>query len=495
KGSSPVLVRVRAHARHAKPSKAGPTIAAVGITASFAFLYFLLPLGLSVAPGQRTANLIGITAYLPISVFLGHRAGTRVFAPVADWLARGAPEGGVDPAVVLRQGSRQTAINGALWVLAAVTFALLNAGYSATIVRPIVTTIVFCGITSCGIAYLWTERVMRPAVTLALVGAGSPPSVVLGVTSRLLLAWGLGSGIPLLGIILGVAIPATGQEPLSRTAVAFLAVAGLVAGFLAIRVAAAAVADPIRSVASALREVGAGRLDTSVPVYDASDIGLLQSGFNTMVVGLRERDQLRDLYGRQVGDAVAERALREGVEFGGEERDVAVLFVDVIGSTGLADHAPPQEVVAQLNAFFSAVVAVVTDEGGWINKFQGDAALCVFGAPGEVPDAVSRALLAARRLAPALSPLPLSAAIGVCSGRVVAGNIGALSRFEYTVIGDAVNAAARLTELAKDEPGRVLADAAMLAHANPDEAGCWIAGENVLLRGRSQPTELARPRQ
>ena len=84
-----------------------------------------------------------------------------------------------------------------------------------------------------------------------------------------------------------------------------------------------------------------------MPGFDASDIGRLPRGFNTRVGGLRERDSLRDLYGRQVGDAVAGRALRHGVEFGGEEREVAVLFVDVICSTPLAGSSSPHEGEAQ----------------------------------------------------------------------------------------------------------------------------------------------------
>jgi adenylate cyclase len=214
-----------------------------------------------------------------------------------------------------------------------------------------------------------------------------------------------------------------------------------------------------------------------------------------MMQGLRERDRLQDLFGRQVGDAVAARALTHGVELGGEVREVAVLFVDVVGSTGLAVSVGPTEVVQRLNAFFSVVIDVVHGHGGWVNKFEGDAALCIFGAPLDCDDAPTSALAAARELASRLVELPIEAAIGVACGPVVAGNVGAESRFEYTVIGDAVNTAARLTELAKTSDGCVLADAAVLADATAEEADCWVAGERVLLRGRNEKTVLARPRQ
>jgi adenylate cyclase len=239
--------------------------------------------------------------------------------------------------------------------------------------------------------------------------------------------------------------------------------------------------------------VGEGRLDVTVPVYDASEVGQLQSGFNVMVRGLRERDRLRDLFGRQVGDDVARLALEEGVQLGGETREVAVLFVDIVGSTSLALSMDPQEVVQRLNAFFAVVIDVVTAYGGWVNKFEGDGALCVFGAPVTRPGFTTSALTAARILAERLAALPVEAAIGVSAGTVVAGHVGAETRFEYTVIGDPVNAAARLTELAKTAAGGVLADADVVAAAAPEEAACWVAGDQLTLRGRDRPTRLAHP--
>jgi class 3 adenylate cyclase len=160
-----------------------------------------------------------------------------------------------------------------------------------------------------------------------------------------------------------------------------------------------------------------------------------------------------------VGEEVARAALARGLELGGELRDASVLFVDVIGSTPFASTRDPREVVETLNRFFGIVVEVVTLHGGWVNKFEGDAALCAFGAPAEHPDSATATLAAARELRSRLSLEldALDAAIGVSAGPVVAGNIGAANRYEYTVIGDAVNEAARLTELAKGESSRVLA--------------------------------------
>jgi adenylate cyclase len=232
-----------------------------------------------------------------------------------------------------------------------------------------------------------------------------------------------------------------------------------------------------------------------VLVFDGTELGMLQSGFNRMVHDVREREEIRDLFGRHVGEDVARQALEHGVELGGQELEAAALFVDVIGSTKLAATRPPAEVVTALNRFFSVVVDVVDEHGGLVNKFEGDAALCIFGAPLALEDAAASALSAARVMAERLrEEVPeLDAGIGVSQGIVIAGNIGATQRLEYTVIGDPVNEAARLTEQAKNHDGRVVASQRVVDNAHAGERERWTLLEPLLLRGRSEPTMLAVP--
>jgi adenylate cyclase len=452
----------------------------------FTFLGFVLP------RPQRllNANLIALGTYLPFSVVVGCAVSARAFQPIRDWVLGERPMTGEARHYIVRHPLRQAAINFGLWIGSIVVFIPINVQYGVRNELDIAHTILLGAITTCGLGYLFAERMLRPLNELAFEDDLPTDKYVPGVKSRLMLAWIIGSAIPLLGIV-SVAID-HGSRPVSIPGIILLGCVGLASGALALAFAAKSVADPIESVTTALSAVERDRLDVKVPVYDGSQIGQLQNGFNSMVEGLRERRRLRDLFGRQVGTDVARQALERGVHLGGEQVFASMLFVDVIGSTELAAARPAPEVVAALNAFFAVVVDVIDRTGGFVNKFEGDAALCVFGAPVPREDSATCALLAARLLHERLRDVRgLSAAIGVSAGTVVAGNIGTNERFEYTVIGDAVNEAARLTELAKGHSLKVLASATVLAAADETEQAFWRGDGTATLRGRTSATELA----
>ncbi|HXO13943.1 MAG TPA: adenylate/guanylate cyclase domain-containing protein, partial [Mycobacterium sp.] len=159
----------------------------------------------------------------------------------------------------------------------------------------------------------------------------------------------------------------------------------------------------------------------------------------------------------------------------------------------LVTSRPAAEVVQLLNRFFAVIVEEVDRHRGLVNKFEGDAVLAVFGAPNHLDRPEDEALGAARAIARRLdSEVPeCKAGIGVTAGNAVAGNVGAKERFEYTVIGEPVNEAARLCELAKNEPNRLLASSDTINAASDDERRHWSLGKTVTLRGHDQPTQLA----
>jgi adenylate cyclase len=228
-----------------------------------------------------------------------------------------------------------------------------------------------------------------------------------------------------------------------------VAVAAVLLGLPVMILTSRSISDPLGEVVDAMGKVEKGRFDVSIGALERSEIGELQSGFNRMVTGLAERERLRDLFGRHVGANVARRALQEGVSLSGDVREAAILSIDLVGSTQMAASRPPEQVAEVLNDFFKIVVDTVDERHGLINEFQGDAALAVFGAHLPTSEAATAALITARALSDELRDLPLDFGIGMSAGPVFAGNVGAENRYEYTVVGDPVNEAARLADVAK----------------------------------------------
>ncbi|MCI4674413.1 adenylate/guanylate cyclase domain-containing protein [Candidatus Mycolicibacterium alkanivorans] len=451
-------------------------------------------------------NLAIFLSYLFISFGVAAFFSLMLLVPVFRWQRRDALLAEDDPEATeaarlraLRMPTYRSVISMTNWVLGAIVF-IAASWPVASRAAPVLAVASLLGAAATSIiGYLQAERVLRPVAVAALRGGVPEKFRRPGVVRRLVLTWLLSTGVPLLAIVLSVVASKFSLLQASAdqlfTPILMMAVAALVIGLAGNVLSAMSIADPLRQLRWALGEVQRGNYNAHMQIYDASELGLLQAGFNDMVRDLSERQRLRDLFGRYVGEDVARRALERGTELGGQERDVAVLFVDLVGSTQLASTRPPGEVVSLLNDFFRVVVETVKKHGGFVNKFQGDAALCIFGAPIEHHDASGAALAASRELHDELVEVlgQTDFGIGVSAGRTIAGHIGAQARFEYTVIGDPVNEAARLTELAKLETGHVLASAIAVSGALDAEALCWNVGEVVELRGRTAPTQLARP--
>jgi adenylate cyclase len=445
------------------------------------------------------ANLALFVAVLLLAFAFGSLISLRLLLPVFRWQRRDGQLADIDPEATelartraLKMPFYRTLISVVNWFLGGLIFIIAVwpvASHSA----PVVAVATALGATATSIiGYLQAERVLRP-VAVAALRQGVPENIhAPGVILRTVLTWLLSTGVPILAIVL--AVVAAKLSILHASAdklfmpILLLAIAALVIGLVGTVLTAMSIADPLRQLRWALGEVQRGNYNAHVQIYDASELGLLQAGFNDMVRDLSERQRLRDLFGRYVGEDVARRALESSPELGGQERNVAVLFIDLVGSTALAATRPPSEVVNLLNEFFRIVVDTVNRHGGFVNKFQGDAALAIFGVPLEHPDGAGELH---DELIEVLGENEFG--IGVSAGRAIAGHIGAQARFEYTVIGDPVNEAARLTELAKLEEGHVLASAMAVSGALDAEALCWDVGEVVELRGRTVPTQLARP--
>jgi adenylate cyclase len=447
----------------------------------------------------RLENLALAAVYVLVAGTIGIVNAWRVLHPVVIMLRPDASPTEEDQRDVLAAPRRIFAFQAFLWALGSFVFFLENARYSLQLGFSVLLIVGLAGWTTSSLTYLLAERSLRPVARRVLRQGFPDRKFVRSVSDRAMFAWALGTGVSVLGIVLVGTVALIDQHEVSarELAVTIIVLGGIaiVVGWLSSYVAAQASSEPIRNLREALGDVERGDFDVEVPIYDGTEIGMLQAGFNQMLHGLKEREELRDLFGRHVGVHVARSALEKGVRLGGEARDVAVLFVDIIGSTTLAEDRPPEEVVELLNRFFEVVIDVVHDHDGWINKFEGDAALAVWGAPVELEGKQTAALRAARVIARRLeAEVPdIKAGIGVSCGTAVAGNVGTRERYEYTVIGDPVNEAARLTGLAKKVPARVVASCAAVAVATAEEAAHWKELEPVTVRGKSRPTRIATP--
>jgi adenylate cyclase len=472
----------------------------VGAVVVLALVLWVVPLpAVDDAAHVQAVNVTAFVVFLAVAVPLGTFAVLRLLQPIRMWLRSDREPTATEQRAVLLAPAREMLIHAALWTAGAALFAGLNLTYGGRLALIVLITVTLGGAATCAIAYLLSQALLRP-VNERVLGHEAPERPPLpGVVARMVMPWALGTGVPVVGFTLVGLGQLTGVLDASahRLAISAVVLGGiaLIVGFQVMVLAAQGISHPLRQLRRALARVQRGETDVAVRIYDGSELGLLQAGFNRMVDGLRERERLRDLFGRQVGEDVARQALERGITLGGEEREVAVLFVDLVGSTELAHRSAPAEVVDLLNDFFCVVVEVVAEHGGTINKFVGDAALCVFGAPLEQEDAAGAALAAARALRARLAEeVPrVDVGIGVSAGTAVAGNVGAAERFEYTVIGDPVNEASRLTELAKRHDGRVLASRAAVDAAVDGERERWTDCGEEMLRGRDVPTLLAAP--
>jgi class 3 adenylate cyclase len=418
------------------------------------------------ATSHQLEVLLTVTGImLAFAIVTGVVAATLVQRRTLHWLLRGEAPSHADARRALRMPRDLAIIAAILWMIGGIVIGSTAAALDVDgqTVSGIAGGIVLAALASSGITYLVTGRYSRAVARLALAACPPKEAPLFGVRWRLLLIWVLTSGVPVIGLVMVLTAP-RGKTHVLAVGVVVCVVTLLVGG-----------------------------LATALSARAIGEIGLLQAGFNDMVEGLRERERIQDLFGRHVGPAVAEQAIAEGVTLSGESRDVVALFVDITGSTRLTRERDPVEFVAMLNRFFEVVVEEVESNGGLLNKFEGDAALCIFGAPAPLDDPATAALCTARAIRDRVGEMgELEIGIGVAAGPVIAGQIGTASRLEYTIIGDAVNEAARLTDLAKRTEGRILASEVSVTAAAEEEQAHWVRGRTLRLRGRDAPTNSYR---
>lgn len=214
----------------------------------------------------------------------------------------------------------------------------------------------------------------------------------------------------------------------------------------------------------------------------------------------REKQMLHRLFGQYVSEEVREKLLHGRGVRKGERREVVVLFSDIRGFTTVCESAPPEEIVSRLNDYFDAMVEAITSNGGVVDKFIGDAVMAVFGGVIELDDPGQAAVQAALDMREKVKPLndrwaaaglrPFENGIGLHLGEVIQGPIGAEHRKDFTVIGDAVNIAARLEGLTRKTNETILVSEALFERLSERvQRTCEPLG-SFQLKGRSHPVQV-----
>jgi adenylate cyclase len=375
----------------------------IGVAVVLALALFVVPFpGLPDVAAVRFFNLLAAAAYVMVAVPLGIWIGIRGLFRLRRWLEEDRPPTPAERRIVLRAPLRLFFVQFALWFGAALFFGAMNAGDAPQAGVVVASVVALTGLVTAALTYLLVERLMRPAAARALVGQEPGRLAVPGVATRSVVAWAVGTGVPVAGIVaIGAANLTVGQATRQELSVVMVAIGGisLGVGLLAVILAARATAGPIDAVRRAMARIERGLFDSRVSVYDGTQVGQLQLGFNRMADGLAERERMRELFGTYVDPEVAKRILEEGTELEGEEVEVTIMFIDVRDFTAFAERSAAHEVVAMLNRLYERAVPVVYRHGGHVNKFVGDGLLAVFGAPTRLPDHADRALTAAVEIA------------------------------------------------------------------------------------------------
>jgi adenylate cyclase len=431
----------------------------------------------------RAHDLAWMPIWRPAVYAVCTGAGLAYMWPIISFFRCGAAAAPPPPLVQRRAVSAPLVVAGigfAGWLSGVTLFPLLTLArygrWSTELMSQHILSPLVNGILATTTSYLVLDWVFRTRVIPHVFPdgriSGLPGALALRVSGRLwvfLFAVAFLPMFTMLGLVqaaaarLGAGMPVDSVVPAlvlaSQGTFALYVLLGLVLTVLLART----FTRPLGDVAGALRRVRGGALDQPVRVTATDEIGVLEEGVNAMAATLRERERILQTFGRVVEPVVRDRLLAGDLQAEGEERTATVLFCDLRGFTTFAERTPPRELVQTLNEFFTAMTAWARSCGGFVDKFIGDGVLVVFGLFDAVegPEGgAAAALRCALGMRDGLTRLnaergargqpPLAMKVGVHTGPVVAGTLGAADRHEYTVVGDTVNVAARLEGLCGD---------------------------------------------
>ena len=274
---------------------------------------------------------------------------------------------------------------------------------------------------------------------------------------------------------------------------------------------ASQLANPIEELMIASLHVAAGDYSVALIPTTSDEIGQLTDSFNWMTAQLKQHHEAQllaqmraeGLLGQYVGNNIAQHLLSGQIALGGQQVYATVLFADIRNFTQLSEQADLAQLTESLNDYYTLMQAVIEAHGGVINKFGGDSLLAIFGAPIPHANHPQQAMAAALAMVQQLEwfnrqqvlrgKRPFSIGIGINSGDLIVGNFGSEQRREYTVLGDTVNVAKRLSDLNKERPfaESIFVSEATVKGGNGRLPHCHLRDlGDIVFKGKGQPTTV-----
>lgn len=272
----------------------------------------------------------------------------------------------------------------------------------------------------------------------------------------------------------------------------------LTISFLIIYVFASSISKPILDLVKASEEIEIGNFDLEIESKSRDEVGKLAESFLNMAKGLKERENIKNTFGKFVNKEIAEKALHGELQLGGTKKRCAIFFSDLRNFTGISESLEAEKVVAFLNEYFSEMVECIYDTNGIVDKFIGDAIMAHWGAIYSGENDTESAIDAALQMRKSLLIFNFDAikkkrpilkfGCGINTGDVVAGQIGSSKKLEYTVIGDAVNLASRIEYLNKEFLTDILISE--YSYNEVKDIYNFAPMEPIKIRGKSEPQKI-----
>lgn len=398
----------------------------------------------------------------------------------------------------------------AIWLVAAVLYPLVFWAYGASravIIGPFFMSL-YTGLITVTVAFFAFEHVLQARVVPHFFPNGglymTPKTIRIRIRTRIIAFLFACNIVPFLAIlnalrdtVLTHLAPATILQGLRSTMFANSLIFMGVGIWLAFLVSSN-LTRPLQEIIRVLRGVRHGDFDKKIRVTSNDEIGYAGDVINEMNDGLKERDFIKETFGKYVAQEVRDEVLSGRVPLDGEMKEVTILFADLRDFTPMTESHDPKLVVKIMNRYFKEMADAIHHEGGLVLQFLGDEIYAVFGAPISRPDHPERAFRAGVSMNKRLVELnqqflkqglpALRHGIGIHTGQAIAANIGSPDRLSYLLVGDTVNLASRLQGLTKDRDEEIIISEATRMHLQDDFPLKRLPAAKV--KGKSDTVEI-----